>query len=207
MDWTNITLSKWNQIDSIFKKQYEDEILQTADIISVLFGIDEPLDLSPQEFQKYVQELSFLKEQIPEKKLCNTYVINGTTYNFKGNIMEVNMGQLMDWRKYSTNKDINYAECLSVFMIPDGHKYNDGYDIDKTIEDLSSLPIGDVLKLFSFFVDAQTLFISTLTNFFNRQLKKTSLPKEKRDEITEMMKQLNQLTNGIFSLSHSVMPK
>lgn len=206
MDWNQITLRKWNEIESIYKKKYEDEILQTADIISVIFGISDPMELSPTEFSKYVEQLSFLKNPIPEKKLCNSYNINGTLYNFKGNIMEVSMGQLMDWRQFSTKEPIDYAECLSVFMIPDGHKYNDGYDMTKVIEDIKSLPIGDVLKLWNFFLAAQVLFTETLIDYFKRLLKKTNLPKEKKQEIKEKLNQLNEITTT-FYLTPSVTAK
>lgn len=198
MTWNDITLRKWTEIESIYKKKYEDEILRTADIISVVFEIENPMELSPAEFSKYVEQLSFLTKPIPEKKLCNSYTINGTLYNFKGNIMEVSMGQLMDWRQFSTKEPIDYAECLSVFMIPDGHKYNDGYDMDKTLNDIKSLPIGDVLKLWNFFLAAQVLFTETLIDYFKRLLKKTNLPKEKKQEIKEKLNQLNEITTTFY---------
>ena len=151
MTWNDINLRKWNEIESIYKKHYEDEILQTADVISVVFSIDDPMELSPGEFSKYVEQLSFLKNPIPEKKLCNSYNINGTLYNFKGNLYEISMGALMDWRRYSTEENINYAQCLSVFLIPDGHKYNDGYDMIKVKKDVGQLPITSANALSFFF--------------------------------------------------------
>lgn len=206
MDWNDVTLQKWNELESIYKKTYPDEILQTADVLTVLFDIESPMDLSPAEFTKYVNELSFLTTPVPEKKLCNKYTINGTTYNFRGNIMEVAMGQLMDWREFSTNENLDYAQCLSVFMIPEGHKYNDGYDMEKTIKDIGSLPIADVLKLWNFFSSAQILFTNTLIDYFRRQLKKTNLPKEQKLEIKEKTKELEELI-GTFYLTHSVTVK
>ena len=206
MTWNDITLRKWTEIESIYKKKYEDEILQTADIISVVFDIENPMELFPAEFSKYVEQLNFLAKPIPEKKLCNSYTINGTLYNFKGNIMEVSMGQLMDWRQFSTKEPLDYAECLSVFIIPDGHKYNDGYDMDKTLNDIKSLPIGDVIKLWNFFLAAQVLFTETLINYFKRLLKKTNLPKETKQEIKQKLYQLNEITTT-FYLTPSVIAK
>lgn len=207
MTWQDITLRKWNEIESIYKKEYEDEILQTADIIAVVFDVSNPMELSPQKFSKYVAELDFLKNPIPDKKLCNTYTINGTKYNFKGNIMEVSMGQLMDWRQFSTQVPLDYAQCLSIFMIPDEHKYNDGYDMEKTIDDINCLPIADVIKLWSFFLAAQILFTETLINYFKRQMKKTNLPKEKKQEIEEKLMELNTLWASISSLTPSAIAK
>ena len=193
MTWNDINLRKWNEIESIYKKQYEDEILQTADVISVVFDISDPMELSPGEFSKYVEQLSFLNNPIPEKKLCNSYNINGTLYNFKGNLYEISMGALMDWRRYSTEENINYAQCLSVFLIPDGHKYDDGYDMDKTIADIESLPIGDVLKLFNFFRAALQLSMDILLNYFNKLLKKTKLTKDQKEQIKSKIKEAQEI--------------
>ena len=207
MTWNDITLRKWTEIESIYKKKYEDEILQTADIISVVFEIENPLDLSPANFSKYVEQLSFLTKPIPEKKLCNSYTINGTLYNFKGNIYEISMGALMDWRRYSTEENLDYAQCLTVFMIPDGHKYDDGYDMDKTLNDINSLPIGDVLKLFTFFQAALQLSMDILLNYFNKLLKKTKLTKEEKVKIQNKIKELQEISDLTFSPMPSVTAK
>lgn len=201
MNWNNVTLKQWTDIEEIFRTEYEDDILKTADVIKVLFGIEEPMELTPQEFSKKVDEMKFLKEQIPDKKLATSYTLNGTKYNFRGNITECTMGQLMDWRQYSSKTPLDYAECLSVFMIPDGHKYNDGYDMEQTISDIGTLPIGDALKVHSFFLAAQVLFTETLTNYFKRQLKKTNLPKAKKEEIMNKVKEIQEI-NGTFSRMH-----
>lgn len=202
--WNDINLRKWNEIESIYKKTYEDEILQTADIISVVFDIDNPMELSPQEFHKYVEQLSFLTKPIPEKKLCNSYTINGTLYNFKGNIYEFSMGALMDWRKYSTEENIDYAQCLSVFLIPDGHKYDDGYDMEKTLSDINCLPIADVIKLFTFFQAALQLSMDILLNYFNKILKKTKLTKEQKEMIKSKVEQLNEINSTFFPMSSAI---
>lgn len=207
MTWNDITLRKWTEIESIYKKKYEDEILQTADIISVVFEIENPMELSPAEFSKYVEQMSFLTKPIPEKKLCNSYTINGTLYNFKGNIYEISMGALMDWRHYSTEENLDYAQCLTVFMIPDGHKYDDGYDMDKTLNDINSLPIGDVLKLFTFFQAALQLSMDILLNYFNKLLKKTKLTKEEKVKIQNKIKELQEISDLTFSPMPSVTAK
>lgn len=193
MNWKSITLNQWNQLEEISNKEYEDDILKTADIISAVYGIDNPMDLTPAEFSKYVKELSFLEEQIPETKLCNTYTINGTKYNFDGNCFSMTMSQLMDWRAFSTAEHIDYASCLSVFLVPEGHKYNDGYDIDKTLDDINTLPITDVMKIYSFWSAGFSLFTSTLTDYFSRQMKNLKLSPAQRAEMRNNLKQLNEI--------------
>lgn len=206
-NWKQITLKQWEELDRLSKQKFDDDILYTSEIIKVVFDIEDPLSMTPQEFQKYVAELSFMKDPIPEVKLCNSYNINGTKYNFKGNIFEISMGQLMDVRSFTTKPEINYAEVLSVFLIPDGHKYNDGYDIEKTLNDIDSLPITDVLKLYNFFSASLLLSTDIMTDYFNKELKKTKLTKKEKETIQEKMKEFKKITNLIFYHSPSATVK
>lgn len=207
MNWNDISLRKWKQLDKINREDFEDDILYTAQIIKVIFDIDSPMDLSPKDFSKYVNELSFMTNPIPEVKLCNTYNINGTKYNFRGNIFEISMGQLMDVRSFTTKPDVDYAEVLSVFLIPDGHKYNDGYDMEKTLDDIDSLPITDVLKLYNFFSASLLLSTDIMTDYFNKELKKTNLTKKEKETIQEKMKEFKEMTDLIFYHSPSATAK
>ena len=202
MNWNDVSLRKWNEIETIFKGEYEDDILQTADLIKVVFDIEDPMSMSPQEFQKYVHELEFIKTEIPQRKLLNVYTINGTKYYLNGNVYEMSMAALMDWRQYSTKEDVDYAECLSVFLIPQEHKYNDGYDIEKVVEDINSLPITDALKIFSFFQVALQLSIDIMTDYLQRLLKKTKMTKKQRMEIESKMKEAQEIWDSTYFRMH-----
>lgn len=207
MNWNDISLRKWKQLEKINSEEFEDAILYSAEIVKVIFDIDNPMDLSPQEFTKYIEALSFINTPIPEVKLCNTYNINGTKYNFRGNIFEISMAQLMDVRSFTTKSEIDYAEVLSVFLIPDEHKYNDGYDLEKVLDDIDSLPITDVLKLYNFFSAALILSTDIMTDYFNKELKKTKLTKKEKESIQQKMKEFKEMTNLIFSRTPSVTAK
>lgn len=207
MTWNNVTLLQWKQLESIHREDFEDEILYTAEIIKLFFNVDNPMDLTPQAFQKYVEDLKFMTSPIPETKLCNVYTINGTKYNFRGNIFEISMGQLMDVRNFSTKTPVDYAEVLSVFLIPDGHKYGDGYDMDKTLSDIETLPITDVLKLYNFFLASLLLSTDILTDYFNKELKKTNLTTQEKETIRHKMKEFKEVTDLIFSRTPSATAK
>lgn len=152
----------------------EDDIERMAAYISILFGIEDPLNLTATEFAQYASKVAFLGEAIPsnERGLASSYTINGTTYTFHGNVLSMNMGQLMDWRQYTSKENIDYAECLSVFIIPEGHKYNDGYDMDKTINDIDSLPITTIMRMYDFFLQGLRLYIHISRAYLKRLLKK-----------------------------------
>lgn len=199
MTYDNITLRLWKEIKKVFETEYEDDILRSAELIKIVFGIENPLRLSPNEFAEKVEELKFLGEDIKEKKLLVKYNIRGTNYLFHGNVFQINMSQLIDWRAYSTKEDVDYAECLSVFLIPEGHKYNDGYDMEKTIDDLNELSLPYALKLYSFFVDSLRCSIRIMTDYFNKLLKKTKTDSEIKIEIRKNQKMLQDLTDTIFS--------
>jgi len=45
---------------------------------------------------------------------------------------------------------MNYSEVLSVFFRPEGHNYNDGYDMNKVKEDIQYMKMPDILALIFF---------------------------------------------------------
>ena len=45
LGWRQITLKQWKQLEEISNKEYEDDILKSADIISAVYNIDNPMDL------------------------------------------------------------------------------------------------------------------------------------------------------------------
>lgn len=201
MNWNNITLNKWKDIERIFNTTYEDQILQSADLISVVFDIDDPMAMTPSEFQKKIEELSFLKEDCPKNKLANSYILNGTKYVFNGNTFEMTMAQLIDFRAFSTKDKIDYADCLSVFLIPEGKKYNEEYNIEDALKDIGSLPLPDALELFTYFREGFHLYIVITIDYLNNQLQKMG-PKTNKKEILEDIQKLKDLENTIYSRTH-----
>jgi hypothetical protein len=97
-------------------------------LIDVVYGVDS-IHLPVKDLPKY--SISFLRDPIENVKIQDQYEINGTLYNSNAHLTEFSAAQYIDYSNYCKEDPIKYEKVLSVFFIPAGHTYNDGYDINK----------------------------------------------------------------------------
>ena len=104
--------------------------------------------------------------------------------------------QFIDYQNYIGTE--HFEDYLSVFFIPEGHKYNDGYDIEQVKKDLLELDFPTVKSVAFFF----TIFLAKLQNSFlsylKKDLRKMKMEKEKRKEIEELINKLEKTNLELF---------
>ena len=191
MNWSNITLEQYLEIQAIKEIDSMDVMVE---LIRILFKIEDPESLPYTEFIKYSQELSFMSKDIERVPLKDTYQINGRNYKLENNVMQLTTSQVIDYRNYS-KEDNHIAKILSVFLIPEGHKYNDGYDIEQVINDLFDLDIQTVVSILDFFQKCWSVFTEVSLTYLMDQLQTMNLPEEKKKEIQEKVDLLQGLTS------------
>jgi hypothetical protein len=191
LSWSDVTLEQYMLIQEIKK---HDSLDIVCEIIKILFNIKDPESLPYTEFIKYSQELSFMSKDIERVPLKDKYEINNNTYILKNNVMQLTTSQVIDYRNYS-KEDNHIAKILSVFLIPEGHKYNDGYDIEQVINDLLDLDIQTVVSILDFFQKCWVEFIKISRDYLTSQLNLKTIPEEKKKEIEEKMDLLQDLTS------------
>lgn len=191
MNWSNITLEQYLEIQAIKEIDSMDVMVE---LIRILFKIEDPESLPYTEFIKYSQELSFMSKDIERVPLKDTYQINGRNYKLENNVMKLTTSQVIDYRNYS-KEDNHITKILSVFLIPEGHKYNDGYDIEQVINDLLDLDIQTVVSILDFFTICWKEFIKVSVAYLTNQLQTMNLPEEKKKEIQEKVDLLQGLTS------------
>ena len=192
MTWNNVTLRQFQQILEIESKNLDDTN-KIAEIIKIIFGIEDPLSLEITEFQKYIDKIKFISTPIPESKLVTKYNINNTEYCFNGNVFQINVSQLIDWRNYCKKTPLNYAEILSVFVIPKGHTYNDGYNMEQTIEDIGNISVTNAMQMFTFFLSALQTSIVIIQDYLKYQVKKLKTLQPKQQKMIEQMLEMYRL--------------
>ena len=191
MNWSNITLEQYLEIQAIKEIDSMDVMVE---LIRILFKIEDPESLPYTEFIKYSQELSFMSKDIERVPLKDTYQINGRNYKLENNVMKLTTSQVIDYRNYS-KEDNHIAKILSVFLIPEGPQYNDGYDIEQVINDLLDLDIQTVVSILDFFTICWKEFIKVSVAYLTNQLQTMNLPEEKKKEIQEKVDLLQGLTS------------
>ena len=125
----------------------EDENERVCAIMEAVFG-ESVLDLPLKEFTEKCKELSFLQKEIPNDLHVKNIKVNGREYYFDGLLGNITTAQYIDFQTYQKNED--EQKTFSVFIIPKGHKYNDGYDMEQVFNDILDIPVP-VLFSASFF--------------------------------------------------------
>lgn len=144
MTWKDVTTEKYIQIENIYNTD-NDIIDKTVAIISILFDVEYDSNMSLQDYYNYLNQIAFLKEAIPTvdvKKRYGSYILDK-------NISNISLTQFIDFKTYALQNDI--IGCISVFLIPDGCKYMEGYNIEEIKDFIGKMSITETLSIYQFF--------------------------------------------------------
>ncbi len=132
-DWSNITLSEFDEIQEIIANN--DETTATIKLLALLSGESEDYfwDKPLNDFTQYSKHLQFLNDYKIKDRLPNfkTVKINGKKYRVT-DLADMTTGQFFDFQNTikNSNGKFDIATILSLFLVPDGSKYSDNsYDI------------------------------------------------------------------------------
>ena len=196
MKWNDVTVSQFLELQNIVKTTDEED--RIISIMELLFG-EEVTDLPIPEFNKKAKELDFLGSEVPTNHIVNKVEVNGHKYTIDALVGHISTAQYIDFTNYmKDDPEKNIDKILSVFFIPKGHKYNDGYDMLEVMKDMRCLPI-DIAMSESFFFSRQfKKFIQIFRSYSLKQIRKTTMSREQK-------KQLIHLVNSTVDLAFSHM--
>ena len=178
--WKNITLKQYYQIVDICNNTDE---YSAYNLVDLIYGIDSS-KLPAIEMEKYIKQLSFLKSDLPTCILKKHYTINGREYDSNCDLTSMTTAQFIDYQNYLPHN--KFEELLSIFFVPNGHSYNDGYDIDQVKEDLLDLPM-EVVNAASFFFKIQLkVYCKLFRHYLIKTLKKNKAQKEVIDKLKKV---------------------
>lgn len=129
--WEDLTVEKFNEIIAITK---DDKPSKELRIKHLIFGDNEG-------------SILFLNQEIPTVEYRKHYTLNGRKYYLSARYDRMTTSQFVDFTTCGQNH-----EKLSAVLIPQGHKYNDGYDIDLVKHDILSMKMTDYRAIANFLV-------------------------------------------------------
>ena len=187
--WKDITLRQFNKIQDLLQEIDE---YTTLNIIDVLYDVDSADMPAMEVMNKYAHSLDFLMTTIPtNEKLKDTYTINQREYNSNINLTQMTTAQFVDYQNYSKENPVDISKCLSVFIIPKGHTYNDGYDLKQVQEDIKDLDMVTINTLAFFFKKSYILLLETTLLCLTQDMEKMNIPTQKKEEILNQLKQID----------------
>lgn len=198
MTWYDVKLYQFEKLQELIKIEEEEERLIA--IAELLLG-DEVTDLAISEFNEAVKELSFLSEECPNKVPPKKLEVNGRKYFVDCLLGKITATQYVDFTNHLKN-GANVATTLSVFIIPEGHKYNDGYDILEVVEDIKCIPIP-IINSISFFFKRQFNKSITIFQSYLAKLMKNSkvIPTEIKEATLKLIQQSMDLVSSPIYLN------
>ena len=193
MNWTEVSLKKYNDIKDVFLNPDFSEEDRIILLINICFGVD-TLKLKPSELNKYVNDLKFLNTTPPKMKIKSTYVLGGNTYTLKKDLKDFTVAQWIDFQNFLKNGSDtdNYANLLSVFFLPeDEEEYGENYDVEQVRQDINNfLSIADANSIAGFFLTYQKALLIRSLLYTKRKILKAPLNKTEKKKIKREMRKL-----------------
>ena len=206
-DWENITIEKYYNIKDILDDEEDDDITKNVKLVAVITGKDEDevwsMDMA--EAGEYISRLHFLnKFELPKNPNMKIKLPNYDLVVIK-DLTKINVAQYVDFQNFvKLPLRESMEKILSIFLIPDGCKYNDGYDIidvQKEIRENLSFRVAE--GLLSFFIEKYgELLIHSLV-YCKRQIRKTKNP-EMMEKFKKTEKELQQKLDSLIHLIGSI---
>lgn len=187
LTWQDITLQQFQQLQEIEENRTDTTPEEIAtQRMAVVFGEDVE-QLTIPEYIAKTKQCEFLADEIPDVKVKGKYTINGRVYITMLNPFDMSMGQYIDFKAIQPHT-AKYEDYLTILLIPENHKYNDGYDLNQAKADFLQLPIPDVVAIGNFFFRLMKKYQRLFRHYLKRMLKKKKLtPEQQRimEQITE----------------------
>ena len=200
--WEDLTIADQLKIKEIGELQMVGDDEKNMMVAALIAGIhfSDMLQMPLDEVRKYMDETEFLLHPPVPVKARNKYVINGTTYTLLKDPSEMTVAQFIDFQQiYREGFDKMPAEMLSIFLVPKGHVYNDGYDKQKQLEDMLSMSVPEALGVCDFFTKRCLKSIERMRTFSIATLKAQRLlaPKEKKEQLLAMEIQMRLIMDAL----------
>lgn len=194
--WDDITVSQYMALMDLNSNDYAEIIDKGICMVDIVYDVD-ARNISYTDFNKLLKTLDFIGERPPKTKAKASYKLNGVKYDLDLDYANFTTSQYIDFTTY--RKDNDCIGMLSVVLIPSGHKYMDGYDIEKVKDDVGTMSVTDAMGVLNFFMTASVQFIRLTLNYLRRKIMKQKklIPREQTQQIQSQMKQLEQ-TLGVL---------
>ena len=202
-NYNDMSISLWREIRETLEDMGEASELEVqVALISLLSGMeeDEIRNLPLKEYSEMAAKTRFLMQRPNVKAIRpRNLTINGKKYDLVDDIKDLTTGQYIDYQTYmQDNEDFkNLAKVLSVFIVPKGKAYNEGYDVEDVIRELDEhLSIQIALGVCFFFREKYRSWLNLMQDSFKRKMMRMRR-KEKNPEAVEKMEEIIRMMDSL----------
>lgn len=161
-----LTVGKYEAILRAQRDHADDINRRNLAILAILTdkSEEELLDMPVPKFRALMDKASFLRRPLRPAPVAKSYTLGALTLRPVADIQKMTTAQYIDFQTFSRQADERTAEMLSCFLLPEGCRYNSGYDIaevHKAIRDFLPITAAHGLIAF-FFAKSQRSMLRTL---------------------------------------------
>lgn len=157
--YEDLTLEKWQALRSIDWNESIDDIERQAGIIGVLcdLSVEEVMKMPLAEYKECAMAAEFLKAtpKVRSISAVRRMEIGGFSLYAPRAFNEITVAQFVDFQTFAGQEN-KEAELLSVFLIPNGCEYCEGYDV-AAVQDAIKREVSVQM-----FVDLSAFFLTKL---------------------------------------------
>lgn len=202
--WKEITIRKYFEIQDIISSD-SDEVTKNVNLVSLLYGIsaDEVWNKQMDEIDDMTSRLSWVSDfeltDVKSDKMVESVNLPSFKCTVHTDLNKFTLSQYVDFQHWwSMDKDKHIAEILGCFLVPDGMRYNEGYDVQALIGEINdSMPIMIAQNIYFFFVNSYLNSIKDIKESL-RVVKK----RRNRTLLRGLLKRLNQCRMVLSGSSH-----
>ena len=201
-NWNSITIEKYYDIMDVFDGD-DDDITKNVKLVALMLDKDEQevWDMDLTEAGEYISRLRFLnKFDFPDHPNMNIK-LPGYDLKVMKDVTKINVAQYMDFQAFvKMPLREGMDKLLSIFLIPDGFKYNDGYDIievQKVIRQNLSFRVAE--GLLGFFLRKYGKLLISTQRYCRKAIKKTK-DKELMERLETTQKETEKKLKDLTAL-------
>lgn len=147
--YSTISVEQYSKLQQIITSD-ADDLTKMSKVVYIIKGVD-IMNLPMYEAQELMNEVTeHLQTPLQYEEVKDVYVIGGVKCKITP-MGELTISQFADYQELVKDVNGNLAQILSVFLVPQGAKYNDGsYDYIAHLKAIKESPIGEVIGVVPF---------------------------------------------------------
>lgn len=216
-NYKDLSIKKYNEILALTKDSMDGIISADVfqfEVLSVLSDMDSAkiINLPLDEYHSMVQESKFLLKPLTVSgKRIRHLSINGKDAYVVKDAKSLVAGQYIDYSNYLKMDNVeeeHLHQVMSVFIIPEGHSYGDGYDMEEWADEINEhLSIVDAKDISFFFQKESRKSLNRTLNSLVWTMKARSMMEknaERREKMKESIVKLKELRTQMDSALNGV---
>ena len=204
--WNHITGEQYWEIFDILNSEASD-MQKQAELIALIedVDIDTILNMNMNDVAAKINKLVFLnKFELDKHYNPRKIKVGDVEYNVYPDLTNLNVAQFMDYQTFITKPfRESYDKILSIFIIPTGHNYNEGYDIldvQKMIRE--NMSWVNIQSLLNFILVKYVKSYMRIQAYLTKKIRKEK-DQIKRDTLMRKLETMIQAKNQLVNLACS----